>query len=76
VSLHHSETRRQSNIEELLQLLYGIVWVLDRVTDGSRIVIDLPVIAPLVCCVTEEVDVLVMDSRESFAGVSFRLDVL
>jgi hypothetical protein len=57
-------------------LLHGILWVLDRVTDGSRIVIDLPVVTTLECCVTEEVDALVMNSRKPFAGVSFRLDVL
>ena len=51
-------------IEELAQLLHSLVGILHRVADGSRVVVDLPIIAPLEGFVTEEMDSLVVDARD------------
>ena len=66
---------RLSEIEELFDLRHGIFWTLDSVTDGSRILVDLPVVSTLEGLVTEEVDILEVDSRASSLG-GFCFDML
>lgn len=44
--------------------------------DGSRVAVNLPVVTSLECLVAEEVDVLVVDSREILGGVGFSFHVL
>ena len=54
-----------SNVEKLLQSRHGILWPLDGVSDGSRVLIDLPVIAALEGLVAKKVNVLVVDAGEA-----------
>lgn len=55
--------RNESNVEQLLQLFHGIFRILDSVTDGSRVLVDFPVVAARECLVTEEVNLLVLHAR-------------
>lgn len=65
----------KSNVEKLLQLRHGVVGTLDRVSDGARVVVDLPIVAALESLVAKEVDVLVLDAGEALCGVGFGLDL-
>jgi len=55
----------KSNVEKLLQLRHGIFGTLNRVSGGSRVLVDLPVVAALEGLVAEEVDILVVDAGET-----------
>lgn len=63
------------NIKQLLELLHRILRVLDRVSDGSWVLVDLPIVAAFESLVAEEVNLVVFDSRQArYGGLSF--DVL
>jgi hypothetical protein len=49
-------------LQQLLQLCIGIFWILDLVSDGPVIAVDLPIITARVCLVTEEVNLVVHDA--------------
>lgn len=63
MSKHVSFQRcRYSQIEQFLHLLKCVLGVLDRVPDCPGILVELVVVAALVCLVAEEMDCLVVDS--------------
>ncbi len=71
-----SETTGQSQVKELLDLLQGIRWILDSVTGGPRIAVDLPVVTSHKSFVAKEMYGLVPDSGEILGWVIFGLYVL
>merc|ERR1711939_566589 len=46
----------RSKVKQLLELGSSVFGCLDAVADGARVLVDLVVVAALVCLVTEEVD--------------------
>ena len=55
-------------LEELPQLPHGVIRVLNGVTDSPRVTVDLVVVTTRECLVTEEVDRLIIDTRNIFLG--------
>jgi hypothetical protein len=53
----------ESNIEQLLQLFHGVFGILDGVADGSRVLVNFPIVATGECLVAEEVNLLVLYAR-------------
>lgn len=74
--LPSQQGRSRSKIKELLHLLHGVFRRGDGVTDGSRIAVNLPIIAAGEGLVAEEVDVLVGDAGEVLGRVRFGFNVL
>lgn len=73
ISKHASICRRESKIEQLLDLGVCVVWVLDSMANCSRVLVDLVVVSTLECLVAKEVDSGVFDSARLLC---FGLDVL
>lgn len=61
-----------SKAKNLLQLLHGVLWTINRVADSAGVRKDLIIVAAGEALVTEEVDCLVLDTRDVLLG----LDVL
>lgn len=61
----HSEMRNKSKIEQLLELFDCVLGILNGVANGSRILVDFPVVTAGECLVAEEVDFLVLHARQS-----------
>lgn len=80
ISQHHAASADNSlrnsldnsKVKSLLQLLHGVLWTIDRVTDSARVRKDLIIIAAGEALVAEEVDCLVVDAGDVLLG----LDVL
>lgn len=53
-----------SQLEQLFQLLDGIVWVGNRVTDRPGITVDLIIISAREALVAKEVDIFIFDSSD------------
>jgi hypothetical protein len=69
-------TSVDSQAEKLPQNLHGIFGPVDCVTNRSRIIVDLVVIAAFEALVPKEMDVLVLDAGQSLRSVCFCLDML
>lgn len=48
--------------EQLLELGVRVIWVSNRMSDSSWILVDLVVVTALVCLVAEEVDGIILDA--------------
>lgn len=59
---------RPLELEKLPQLSHGVIRVLNGVTDRPRVTVDLVVVTTRECLVTEEVDRLIIDTRNIFLG--------
>lgn len=67
---------RQSQVKKLLENPDRVLWTLDSMTGRSGILVYLIIIAILEALIAEEVDGLVVNTRQMLTRVSFGLDML